>query len=104
MEEICVIGYPSRLGGADTELDHQIHVWQALGIKVHLIHTGQLDDNLRAMKMEERGCVIHTPGDWGACKGMHVISYCNGEFLKHLEAIKLYASDLPPIMVPLVKW
>lgn len=29
MEEICVIGYPLRLGGADTELDHQIRVWQA---------------------------------------------------------------------------
>ena len=91
IEEICVIGYPSRLGGADTELDHQIRVWQALGLKVHLIHTGPLDDNLRAMKMEDRGCIVHTPGDWGACKGMHVISYCNGEFLKHLEAIKLYA-------------
>jgi len=93
MDEICVIGHPSRLGGADTELDHQIRVWQALGLKVHLIHTGPLDDNLRAMKMEERGCVMHTPGDWGACKGMHVISYCNGEFLKHLEAIKLYAKS-----------
>ncbi len=48
MKEICVIGYPSRLGGADTELDHQIRVWQALGLQVHLIHTGPLDDNLRA--------------------------------------------------------
>lgn len=26
MKEICVIGYPSHIGGADTELDHQIHV------------------------------------------------------------------------------
>ena len=40
MLDICVIGYPSRVGGADTELDHQIRVWQALGVKVHLIHTG----------------------------------------------------------------
>jgi len=52
MNEICVIGFPSRLGGADTELDHQIRVWQALGSKVHLIHTGPLDDNLRAMREE----------------------------------------------------
>ena len=93
MEEICVIGFPSRLGGADTELDHQIRVWQALGLTVHLIHTGPLDDNMRAMKMEERGCILHTPCEWGACKGMHVISYCNSEFLKHLEAIKRYAKS-----------
>ncbi len=91
MEQICVIGYPSRLGGADTELDHQIHVWQALGLKVHLLHTGLIDDNLRAMRMEDRGCVVHTPCDWAACHGMHVISYCNGEFLKNLETIKRFA-------------
>lgn len=93
MRAICVIGFPSKLGGADTELDHQIRVWQALGLEVHLLHTGALDDNVRAMRMEDRGCVIHTPGDWSACKGMHVISYCNGEFLKQLEAIKLYAKS-----------
>ena len=91
--EWCVIGYPSRVGGADTELDHQIRVWQAMGLKVHLIHTGPLDDNLQSMRMEERGCVVHTPCDWAACKGMHVISYCNGEFLKHLETIKKFAKS-----------
>jgi hypothetical protein len=41
--------------------------------------------------MEDRGCVIHTPADWAACRGMHVISYCNGEFLKHLPIIKQHA-------------
>lgn len=93
MNELCVVGFPSRVGGADTELDHQIRVWQAMGLKVHLIHTGDLDDNLRSLRMEDRGCVVHTPRDWGACKGMHVISYCNGEFLRQLEAIKLYAKS-----------
>lgn len=91
MDKICVVGYPSRLGGADTELDHQIRCWQSLGLQVHLVHTGDLDDNLRAMKMEERECVIHKPRDWQACRGMHVISYCNGEYLKNLAAIKEYA-------------
>jgi glycosyltransferase involved in cell wall biosynthesis len=91
MDRICVIGYPSRLGGADTELDHQIRCWQAMGLQVHLIHTGPLDANLRAMQMEERGCVVHEPRDWKACRGMHVISYCNGEFLAQLATIKRYA-------------
>ena len=91
IKNIAVIGYPSRVGGADTELDHQIHVWQALGWQVHLIHTGPLDENLRSMKMEARGCLVHEPCDWAACRGMHVISYCNGEFLKHLDVIRSYA-------------
>lgn len=91
MNEICVIGHPSRVGGADTELDHQIRVWSALGMKIHIIHTGALDDNLKAMKMEERGCIIHEPKDWSKCAGMPVISYCNGEFLKNLNEIKKYA-------------
>jgi glycosyltransferase involved in cell wall biosynthesis len=91
MRELCVIGYPSRVGGADTELDHQIRVWQTLGLRVHLIPTGPLDEHLRAMRMEDRGCVVHPPGEWEACRGMHVLSYCNGEFLKQLEPIKRFA-------------
>jgi glycosyltransferase involved in cell wall biosynthesis len=93
LSELCVVGYPSRVGGADTELDHQIHVWQALGVKVHLIPTGMLDANLKSMRLEDRGCVIHEPGDWAKCRGRHVISYCNGEYLKHLEVIRSYAKS-----------
>jgi len=93
MDKICVIGYPSRLGGADTELDHQIRCWQSLGLQVHLLHTGPLDDNLLAMRMQDRGCVVHEPCDWKACRGMHVISYCNAEFLKNLHIIKEYAKS-----------
>ena len=51
-----------------TELDHQIRVWQALDLQVHLIHTAGLDDNLRAMRMEDRGCVVYTPREWAADK------------------------------------
>ena len=91
MDRLCVIGYPSRLGGADTELDHQIRCWQAMGLRVYLLHTGDLDTNLLAMRMEDRGCVVLEPRNWTACKGMHVISYCNAEFLKNLTEIKRYA-------------
>ena len=89
--ELCVIGHPSRLGGADTELDHQIHCWQAMGAIVHVCHTGPLDDNLRSMNLEQRGCVYHEPRDWASVKGLHCISFCNGEYLKNLPEIKRYA-------------
>lgn len=89
MDEIAVIGHPSKYGGADTELDHQIHVWQALGMRVHLIHTGPLDERLRAMRMaEDRGCVVHEPRDWRQVRGRVVISYCNGQFLEALAEIR----------------
>lgn len=91
IDRLCVIGHPSRLGGADTELDHQIRCWQAMGVEVHVCHTGDLDDNLRAMNLVERGCIYHESRDWPSLEGMHCISFCNGEYLKQLPEIKRYA-------------
>jgi hypothetical protein len=91
LDSLCIIGHPSPLGGADTELDHQIHCWQAMGIEVHICPTGPLDDNLKAMQMEERGCIYHRPKDWPSLEGRHCIAFCNGEFLKHAKSIKRYA-------------
>jgi hypothetical protein len=91
LDALCVIGHPSRLGGADTELDHQIHCWQALGIAVHICPTGPLDQNLLSMKLAERGCIYHAPRDWRSLEGLHCISFCNGEFLAALPDIRKYA-------------
>jgi hypothetical protein len=91
IEEVCVVGHPSRLGGADTELDHQIHCWQTMGLKVHICHTGVLDANCLAMKMEERGCIYHLPRDWQSLEGLHCISYCNDQFLENLAQIRKWA-------------
>jgi glycosyltransferase involved in cell wall biosynthesis len=91
IRELCVIGHPSRLGGADTELDHQIRCWQDMGVEVHICHTGPLDAGLRAMDMESRGCIYHEPRDWRSLAGMHCISFCNGHFLAALPEIKQYA-------------
>jgi len=90
VNQLCVIGHPSRLGGADTELDHQIRCWQAMGVEVHICHTGQLDDNLKSMELEKRGCIYHEPCDWKSLAGMHVISFCNGEYLKALPVIRQF--------------
>ncbi|TWT39907.1 Glycosyl transferases group 1 [Thalassoglobus neptunius] len=91
IDELCVIGHPSTLGGADTELDHQIRCWHEMGIEVHLCHTMPYDGNALAMQMEERGCIYHEPRDWESIQGMHCISFCNSQFLKGLKEIKRYA-------------
>jgi len=91
IDELCVIGHPSRLGGADTELDHQIYWWQAMGIRVHVCPTGRLDENLVAMKLEERGCIYHQPNDWPSVEGLHCVAFCNGAFLNALPEIRKHA-------------
>jgi len=91
IDEICVIGHPSRLGGADTELDHQISCWIDMGIKVHICPTYKPDYNQMNLKLKERGCIYHQPRDWPSLYGMHCISFCNGEFLAALPDIKKYA-------------
>jgi glycosyltransferase involved in cell wall biosynthesis len=91
MEELCVVGHPSYLGGADTELNHQILCWLAMGKKVHICHTGELDNNCLAMGLEARGCVYHTPREWSSLEGFDCISFCNSEFLKELPEIVKYA-------------
>lgn len=91
IDELCVIGHPSQLGGADTELDHQIWCWQEMGIKVHICHTWPLTNSCRAMRLEERGCIYHESRDWQSLEGLHCISFCNGEFLQCLEQIRQWA-------------
>lgn len=93
-DQIAIIGHPSKVGGADTELDHQIRVWQALGFGVHVIHTGPLDAHLESMDLQGRGCVMHHPRDWKACRGMPVISYCNDQFLANIQEIREHASHV----------
>lgn len=90
LDRIAVIGHPSRVGGADTELDHQIRCWHAMGVEVHLCPTGRLDGHLRSLDMAGRGCVYHEPRDFASLAGMHCISFCNGEFLRHLKQIRKF--------------
>ena len=91
--KIAVVGHPSRVGGADTELHMQIEIWQALGVEVHLCHTGPLDKNCRDLKLDERGCIYHAEKDWASLKDMHVISYCNSKYLENLHIIKPLAAS-----------
>lgn len=93
VKELCVIGHPSPVGGADTELLHQIYLWLDMGVKVHICHTGDIDGNLKPIKEElvAKGVEYIEPRNWRALEGLHCISYCNDVFLSNLPAIKQYA-------------
>lgn len=88
--DLCVVGHPSRVGGADTELDHQMRCWQAMGITVHVCHTGAIDEHLKSLQLEQRGVVYHAVRDWKSLEGLDCISFCNGEFLANLPEIRKY--------------
>lgn len=94
IDALCVIGHPSRLGGADTELDHQIRCWQEMGIEVHICHTQPLDCNTNAMQLEQRGCVYHDVRDWKSLDGFHCISFSNLEFLDQIPEIRRHARSI----------
>jgi hypothetical protein len=95
IKELCVIGHPSKLGGADTELEHQIILWREMGIDVYICNTSGYDFNSLLMKnqMLSLGCKYLPERDWTSLKGLHCISFCNGEFLSNIKQINMYAKS-----------
>lgn len=83
--EIWVAGFPSRYGGADTELDHQIDLWRAYDLDVHLVPMFGADRPFIESVLG-RGCQVHDYRD-DVFSGRIVVSYCNGPFLEKLPAI-----------------
>ena len=81
------------MGGADTELEHQIILWRKMGVGVYICHTGDFDDDCNKMRieMEKIGCKYIPTKDWKQLGGLDVISFCNGQFLENLPEIKKYA-------------
>src|SRR5665213_1820861 len=84
-QEIWVAGYPSAYGGADTELDASIDLWRIHGVEVHLVPMFGIDARMRFL-CDKRGCHTHKYRS-DIFKDKIVVSYCNGEFLKHLPHI-----------------
>lgn len=93
IKQLGVVGHPSKLGGADTELEHQIVLWRKMGVDVYICHTSGYDDNCNKMRaqMEAIGCKYIESNSWKDLEGLDVISFCNGKFLENLPEIKKYA-------------
>jgi len=90
IKEICVIGQPSLVGGADTELQDQCIVWNKMGLKIYFLPTQTLTKLQEGLIQKLNGKSLQRR-QWNECKDFHCISYCNGEFLQNLVHIKKYA-------------
>ena len=95
--EVWVAGLPSTLGGADTELDHQIDLWSRHGVVTHLVKLpGTTTSEEIVRNCEQRGCVIHefTPSVF---RGRLVVAYCSAPFLDLLP--RIHAEGRPSCVV-----
>lgn len=88
LESVIVIGYPGDVGGADTELWHVLRLWQRHNLSVTLIPTWHAPDRWRrrcdaigvpTIDIADPKCLE----DVWELHGAIVVSFCNGEFLKH---------------------
>lgn len=85
--ELYVAGYPSRYGGADLELDHNIDLWRARGVEVTLVGLGDgpnwRPDPEILEHCNARGCktVLYQHRIFA---DKPTVSFCSGPFLKRL--------------------
>lgn len=94
--KIFVIGYPSPLGGADTELWHTTRIWRnLLKLDVTFIPTWTPHVEFKP-KLDEIGCetyVLEAQENTVLTKvpdlaGSIVVSFCNGNFLNMAPALR----------------
>jgi glycosyltransferase involved in cell wall biosynthesis len=84
-KEVWIAGYPSVLGGADTELLHLLDLFRLYQVETHLVPMFGHDNRMRA-HCTAIGCITH-PYRPSIFKDKTVVSYCNGNFLAHLHEI-----------------
>lgn len=86
---VFVHGFPGRYGGASTELHHQIRLWQAMAVEVHIIpsHVNYQNEPLHP-ELIQSGVIIHDCNQWDVLAETDpVLGFCNAEFLTHLPEI-----------------
>ncbi|HEX4055489.1 MAG TPA: glycosyltransferase [Tepidisphaeraceae bacterium] len=93
MNPIYIVGYPSYVGGADTELWHTIKLWRSAGIEVRMVPTwvAPADWIVRLEQIGVPTFQVAGPDDLASIPGLFgstVISFCNGEFLNHAHWFK----------------
>ncbi|MEN6556876.1 MAG: glycosyltransferase family 4 protein [Thermoguttaceae bacterium] len=89
---VFVSGYPSDVGGANTELWHTVRLWRRFGVEVVLIPTWRADPVWRG-RLEAIGCrtVESNPDDLQNVPGLAgaaVVSFCNTRFLAAAERFR----------------
>src|ERR1700726_2962644 len=93
--KLFVYGFPSIYGGAGTELDHQIAIWQSLGVEVHIIPTNpEYKHESLYPEMLATGVVVHDHNQFSSIeRDAPVFGFCNSEFLENIDSIREYSTN-----------
>jgi hypothetical protein len=88
-QRVFAHGFPGKYGGASTELHHQIKLWLAMGVEVHIIPSQrQYQKEPLYAELVESGVIIHACNEWEVLTSEDVVmGFCNSEFLDHLPEI-----------------
>lgn len=85
MKDLWIAGFPSFIGGADTELLHMIDLWRMYGISVNLVPMFGCDEKMKKYVLD-LGCNVYTYHS-SIFTDKIVASWCNGQFLQNLPDI-----------------
>ena len=92
IDHLFIIGYPSEIGGANTELWHTVKLWRRFGLGVTLLPTWQADRGVAG----PAGCASAAARSFAGADalddvpglaGSVVVSFCNTKFLAVAERI-----------------
>jgi len=97
--KVHVIGSPSYVGGANTELWHTLLLWREHGCQVALTPTWQADEHWTA-RCQSIGCVVQpaTISTFAAEPGVPLIAFCNSQFWGVIK--KVDRLQCPTVWVP----
>ncbi len=103
---LFVIGYPSAVGGANTELWHTLKLWRRFGLDVAALPTWEADPFWQS-RLEGIGCrtILCGPGELADVPGLAggvVVAFCNTKFLAVAE--RLVRLNCRTIWVGCMNW
>ena len=91
IKDLVIIGHPRMVGGANTELAHQMICWKEMGMNLYIMPTDGNVTDLERQPWIDFGCEYLPQNKWSKLQGMVAISFCNKSFLRNLRLIKCWA-------------
>jgi glycosyltransferase involved in cell wall biosynthesis len=93
-QHIFVAGFPSSIGGANTELWHTLKLWRSHGLEVTCIQLWDEPDpewldrvsGIGVKSVFGRPEDLHSPGNPHELRGSIVVSFCNSHFMNWVRA------------------
>lgn len=104
LDEITIIGYPSLMGGANTEMLDQIKVWHEMEMKINVIPTKKFDRFQIAIDLSQYGCTVYPYRSFENAKNKDCIAFCNHNAIALLPEINKYCrtfTHIPCMCVPI---